>query len=148
MTPEQAIVFGTKLREARDAFPLTLRALSELTGIDNGLLSRIESGAIQNPNPEKLTRIAEAMNLQLADVYAWAHYTVPSQLPNPGPYLRTKFREVPEDVMAALTAEVAAVLAKHGVLPSDGPMPGEDEEPRQKGKRTTSKSSNKKGESS
>jgi hypothetical protein len=45
-----------------------------------------------SPSPAKLTRIAEALGLSGANVYALADYLVPTHLPSPRPYLGTKYR--------------------------------------------------------
>lgn len=57
---------GMLLRSKRREQKLTLRALSELTGIDYTLLSKYENGIV-NPPPEKLLKIQDALNLPLDD---------------------------------------------------------------------------------
>lgn len=52
------------LKEARESSGLTIRALSEKTGINASNLSRIERGEI-SPTVETLQKIASALGLQL-----------------------------------------------------------------------------------
>lgn len=53
---------GNLIRNARRAQKLTLRVLSERTGIDYSLLSRYENGIV-NPSLQKLCIIASALNI-------------------------------------------------------------------------------------
>lgn len=141
MDHDQAKRLGALIREHREGAGLSLRQLKELTGIDDGLLSRMESGAILTPSPDKLGRVAEALQIPLADLYALADYAAPSELPSMRPYLRTKYRELPISAANELDAYVQRLAKKHGVSLS-GPAPGEDEEPEApvRSRRRTSKS--------
>lgn len=129
MDDKQAKRLGAVIKERRHAVGLSLRGLRDVTGIDDGLLSRMESGAILTPAPDKLARIASALDLNLSDLYAMADYAVPGELPSPALYLRTKFRGgLPDRAMRSLTRELDQLLAKHGLDPA-GPAAGEDETP-------------------
>lgn len=128
MDPEHAQRLGALIRESRTAAGLSLRQLEELTGIDDGLLTRMERGVILTPAPDKLGRVAEALNVPLADLYAIAGYDAPSELPTLKPYLRTKYRKLPASAADELEAYAERLAKKHGVHLS-GPAPGEDESP-------------------
>ncbi len=128
MDKDQAKRLGALIKAKRAEAGVSLPKLEALTGIDDGLLSRMESGLILTPSPDKLGRIADALKIPLADLYALADYAAPSQLPSMRPYLRTKYRELPEEAAEQLDAYVKRLAKKHGVDLS-GPAPGEDEEP-------------------
>jgi transcriptional regulator with XRE-family HTH domain len=128
MDQDHAKRLGAVIRKHRDAAGLSLRQLKVLTDIDDGLLSRMESGAILTPAPDKLGRIAEALDIPLADLYAIAGYDTPSQLPTLKPYLRTKYRRLPVEAADQLEAYAEKLAKRHGVDLS-GPAPGEDETP-------------------
>lgn len=117
MNPEQAKAFGRYLRDQRVAAQLSVRQLQEATGIHNSLLVRMEQGAIANPTPEKLQRIAAALHLPLADLYARADYLIPEDLPGLSAYLRLKYRELSGDTLDALEAEIQATLTRHELAP-------------------------------
>ena len=129
MDDTQAKRLGAVIRSNREAAGWSLRRLEERTGIDNSLLARMEQGNIGKPAPENLRRIAEALGIPLADLYALADWAVPSELPSPGPYLRAKYRDLSESALRALTEDLNQLLARHGVDTSSGPAPGEDEAP-------------------
>jgi transcriptional regulator with XRE-family HTH domain len=131
MNPEQAKELGRKLRARRDELGLSVRDLERLTDVDNGTIVRIEQGAFAAPAPDKLSRIAEALNLSLADVFALAEYSAPSELPSFSPYLRSKYRDLPAPAVEELERSFRRIAKRHGVDPA-GPAPGEDEQPEPK----------------
>lgn len=53
------------LRKCREAAGVSLNALAERTGIDQAALSRLESGASENPTINTLQRYAFALGKQL-----------------------------------------------------------------------------------
>jgi transcriptional regulator with XRE-family HTH domain len=127
MNEIQAKRLGTWLRKHRHKVGLTTMQLAAEAGTTDGTISRIEQGAIAAPDPRKLSRIAEALGLSLADVYAMADYAVPSDLPSFQPYLRRKYRDMPVEAVGDLEQAFERIIKKHGYRP-DGPRDGEDEQ--------------------
>lgn len=128
MNPEQAKELGRQLRSRREELELSLRDLERLAGVDNGTIARIEQGAFAAPAPDKLSRIADALGLSLADVFALADYASPNELPSFQPYLRTKYRGLPTEAVEQLERSFQRLVKRHG-LDAAGPAPGEDEQP-------------------
>ena len=94
---------------------MTTYQLAAEVGLNQASIVRPEQGASRNPDPEKLRGIAVALHLNLADVLLLADYPVSNDLPNPGPYLRTKYRDLPEPAIAELQRAVQEVLGRHGI---------------------------------
>ena len=67
-------------------------------------LFRVEEGDYLSPAPDRLQRLAEAFAVDFEDLYALAGYDKPKRLPSFGPYLRTKYDELPEDVLEDVEA--------------------------------------------
>ena len=128
MEPEQAKRLGTYLREARQAKGLSARQLGDLTEINDATIVRFENGSFNAPAPDKLARIAKALDLPVADVFAHAEYASSSDLPSFTPYLRTKYRGLPDDATEQIEKYAARIAKKHGIS-LEGPAPGEDESP-------------------
>lgn len=128
MEPEQARRLGAYLRRARHAKGLSARQLGDLVNISDATVVRFENGNFTLPSPEKLARIAEALDVPVADVFALAGYAAPTELPSFTPYLRTKYRSLPETAVEEIEKYVTRIASKHGVSLS-GPAPGEDEGP-------------------
>lgn len=127
MTEAQAVSFGEMLKARRKELGLERTAAAEAGGMDVSTLYRLEHGQILNPDPAKLELLAKVLRLRLADVLTAAGYPATRALPEPGPYLRAKYRELPAKQLAALSEEVNAVLLRYGVTGSERPAPGEDE---------------------
>ena len=131
MDQEQAKELGRRLREQRERLGLSTRELAERAQTTNSTVTRLEQGAFDTPAPDKLSRIAAALDLSLADVFALADYSVPDDLPSFRPYLRSKYRDLPAPAVEELERAFARVAKRHGYQP-DGPAPGEDEQPEPK----------------
>ncbi|PZE75342.1 helix-turn-helix transcriptional regulator [Curtobacterium sp. MCBD17_019] len=114
------------IREARQQRGISTRGLSEKVGLDQSGIVRLEAGSISSPKPAVLSAIAETLDLDLADLYALAGYTRPSDLPAFTPYLRSKFADMPAAAQAELEASFRTIADKYGFDP-DGPLNGEDE---------------------
>jgi hypothetical protein len=55
-----------ELKRERDRSGLTLAEVSERSGLDKGMLSRLENGKILNPTMTTLWRYAEAIGMRVA----------------------------------------------------------------------------------
>jgi transcriptional regulator with XRE-family HTH domain len=130
MEQEQAHELGNRLRQRREELGLSTRELAERAGTTHTTVARLEQGAFDAPAPDKLSRIADALGLGLADVYALADYSVPSELPSFRPYLRAKYRNLPTEAVEQLERSFTWLAKRHGFDPA-GPGPGEDEQPEQ-----------------
>ncbi len=129
MDDKQAKALGELLRSARKELELSTRQVSTAAGVNQATVVRLESGQNLNPDPAKLQTLATTLKLNLADVLSMAGYPIPTDLPSPGPYLRTKFRNLPTEAVDQLQGQIADVLRQHGIEPGDGPNEGEDELP-------------------
>jgi transcriptional regulator with XRE-family HTH domain len=135
MDQEQARELGQRLRERREHLGLSTRELADRAETTHTTVVRLEQGAYDAPAPDKLSRIADALGLSLADVFALADYSVPTDLPSFRPYLRTKYRGLPTLAVEELERSFRRIAKRHG-LDVDGPAPGEDELPEQQPTRT------------
>ena len=128
MDREQAKKLGTYLQNARQAKGLSLIALAEQCDVADSTISRIETGAFRAPAADKLAQIAEALDVPLADVFAMAEYAVPADLPSFMPYMRSKYKELPDAALDDIERYAQKLARKHGVT-LDGPLDGQDEKP-------------------
>ena len=120
MNPKQAKELGRQLRARREALGLSLRDLAELAGTTDTTIIRIEQGAYAAPAPDKLSRIADALGLSLADVFALAEYVVPDELPTFAPYLRTQYRDLPAPAVDELERSFKRIAKRHGFSDPEG----------------------------
>lgn len=127
MNQEQARQLGDYLREARISRGLSQRRLAKISGLNQSTVVRIEDGQFLAPTAAKLRALAEALDLNLTDVWNLAGYGLDAELPSPMPFLRAKYSDLPDKELNALTEDVAHILRQHGIDPYDRPKPGEDE---------------------
>lgn len=119
MKPEQAQELGQMLKARREELGLSTHRLATLASIDQATVVRIEAGSILSPRPAKLTRIADALGLSGADVYALADYVVPSDLPGLRPYLKAKYARLLEEDVEKIEALAARLAKRRGFSLSD-----------------------------
>lgn len=114
---EQAEELGKLLRERRQELGLSTHQLGAQVGVRQSTILRVEHGRFASPRPAKLARIAEALSLDLADVYVRAGYLLPDGLPSFEPYLTAKYRNLPESAVVELVGHFDELAARHGVDP-------------------------------
>lgn len=128
MEPRQAQKLGQHLRQAREKLGISARELARRTDLSDSSIVRIEQGAFLEPTPDTLRRIADALGINLADLYVMADYPMPSELPSLKLYLRSKYGELSASDVHAISDYADSIAGRRGVR-LDGPAPGEDEEP-------------------
>ena len=62
--PQDAEAFGRELRETRQSLDITLQELARRSGVDTGLISKIENGKV-NPTLQNLLKLGNAMGVDL-----------------------------------------------------------------------------------
>lgn len=68
-----------ELRELREQRGLTLRALSEGTGISNAYLNQLEHDKVREPSPNILAKLADFYEVSYVRLMELAGYAVPQQ---------------------------------------------------------------------
>lgn len=104
---------GQLLERHRKAAGLSQEKLGEAVGLPGSTIQRYENGFVGQPDPYKLLRIAEALGIEVEDLYAAAGLTPASGLPTFGTYLRTRYGQLPEDALAEVEAHFARLQAEH-----------------------------------
>ena len=65
---------GEHLKKTRNNKKLSLKAVTDLTGVSDSTLSHIESGKTDSPAPLHLKKLANAYGIDLIDLYVKAGY--------------------------------------------------------------------------
>ncbi len=92
MSQAQLNELGRVIHRERAKAKLTTRGLAEKAGVTHPTIFHLERGDFKRPDPQKLQRIAHALNLGAGDFFALVGYTHPDHLPSLRPYLRIKFK--------------------------------------------------------
>lgn len=101
---------GSRIRRLRAATGLSLRALAARAEVDFSWLAKVERGEYQSPDPRCLFRLAEALDVEPANLYASAGYG--EGLPTFARYLRAKY-DLPDDAVAQLEAHFELVNERY-----------------------------------
>jgi transcriptional regulator with XRE-family HTH domain len=125
---QRAQELGRKLRTRREELGLSTRRLAEQAGMDDATVVRLEQGAFAAPRPDKLSRIADALGLSLADVFAFAEYVVPGDLPSFHPYLLSKYPDMPQAAIDELLSEFDRITHEYDYA-LEGAQEGEGKSP-------------------
>jgi transcriptional regulator with XRE-family HTH domain len=112
MTDKQASQLGRLLAHARRNRGLSLRAVAALADIAYPWLSRIERGDFNDPAPERLTRVIDALGIDPERVNRITHGHVSSSLPGIQTYFRAKFDLSPEEI-EIIERTVREIQRKH-----------------------------------
>lgn len=91
MAQAQLNELGRLIHRERAKAKLTQRDLAEKAGVTHSTILHLERGDFKRPDPEKLLRVAHALNLNAADFFVLLGLHA-DQLPSLGLYLRSKFK--------------------------------------------------------
>jgi len=82
---------GSHISKARASREMTQRDLAAAAGVTASTILHLERGDFNRPDPDKLQRVAQALELEVEDFFTLAGYTPQDGLPSLGPYLRKKY---------------------------------------------------------
>jgi len=115
MSPRDVADLGTFIAQARKTAGLSQEGLAEKAGVSGSTILRLERGEFGRPDPDKLQRIARALDIDAEDLFALARYVAPGALPAFGPYLRAKFgSELPPKARKELEAYFERIKDEYG----------------------------------
>jgi transcriptional regulator with XRE-family HTH domain len=103
---------GVTLRLARERAGFSLRHLEAIVGVSRQLLLRLEHDELDNPSPALLHRLAEALELDSDDLFAFVGYQPSDKLPSLTPYLRAKY-QLPPKALAEASVALRDILDKY-----------------------------------
>jgi transcriptional regulator with XRE-family HTH domain len=124
LTRAQALELAAVLRARREALGLPMRHLEAESGVNIATIVRLEKGTILTPQPETLKALARVLDLPVSDLFAIADWVGKGELPTFMPYLRAKYRDLPEGAACELEAFFEKLRRRHGL---SGPEGHEDE---------------------
>src|ERR1700736_3687705 len=112
MTEQQATRLGELVREAREAKGWSLRTPEAETGVARTWLVYLEAGRSLEPSPDRLARVAEALELDPARIDRVSGSYLARSLPTVRTYFRSKGKATQAE-LDELEQVIADVQAKH-----------------------------------
>lgn len=124
MSKFDAPTFGDYLRSVRERAGLSLRELAAAVGVSAPYLMRLETGARSKPSPDVLQRLADALGVDAADLFAFFGVRPAATLPSTRTYFRRKLgvNANEADVLAKLIEDYQAT--KKGGTPHESNQAG------------------------
>lgn len=112
MNQTQATRLGQAVRTARLKKGLSQEQTTQAIGLDLAWLSRLEAGRYANPDPVRLLRLAEALDIDPARLDKLTGSAVASGLPGVRTYFRSKTPASQEDI-DEIERHVKRILGKY-----------------------------------
>ncbi len=110
---EQATArLGAHVRHLRQIKEQSVRGLAARAQVDATWLSRLEHGIYASPDPRSLWRLAQALEIDVEELYLDAGYSDGRGLPGFGPYLRAKY-DLPAEAILQLEAHFELISEKY-----------------------------------
>ncbi|HXZ71576.1 MAG TPA: helix-turn-helix transcriptional regulator [Streptosporangiaceae bacterium] len=98
MTSSQARRLGLLVAKARGRKAVSLRDLAWQVGVHTSWLGRLEQGDFADPAPDRLARVAEALDIEPERIDRITKGAVADGLPGMRTYFRAKYALSPEQV--------------------------------------------------
>jgi transcriptional regulator with XRE-family HTH domain len=112
MTEAQAQRLGQLILRARTRHGWSLATLQEHTGIPDVWLNRVERGLYLQPAPERLAKVAEALEIDPMSIDRASQNHLAQSLPSVRTYFRSTAQATSEQLDEIETA-IAEIQAKH-----------------------------------
>src|ERR1700690_764322 len=106
------VTLGGFVSHARERAGLSLRNLEQITGIARTTLNRLELDQLDNPNPNMLHRLANALEPDRNALFAFVGYRPSQKLPSLAPYLRAKYH-LPASALAEANEAITEILERY-----------------------------------
>jgi transcriptional regulator with XRE-family HTH domain len=111
------------LRRKREALGLSATQVARRANLDPGTVTRIELGQINEPTPASLKAIAAVLDIPTSDLFVVADWIPRDELPSLLPYLRSKYGDLPEQVVAELEGLIDRVRLDRSPAVEHSPEP-------------------------
>ncbi len=98
ITSTQARRLGTLIAQARARKGLSMRDMANQLGVSKGWVGELEHGRYLDPSPDRLARIAEALDIEPSRIDRLTEGTVADSLPGLRTYFRAKYDLTPEQI--------------------------------------------------
>lgn len=119
---------GELLLEARLASGLHIKEVALESGVSAGSLSNLEQGKLRSTSIERLVALADVYGVEPIGFIEAAGFDLGPALPTFKPYLRTKYRQLPDAAQEEIADAFQRIAEKYGIDEhASGPRPGQDE---------------------
>ncbi len=90
-TPSDRLTLGQYLEQARQEAGLSLRQLGASAGVHPSSVNRLLKDEVEEPLPDHLMGLAQALDLSASDLFLLAGLPIPKELPSVDAMLRAEY---------------------------------------------------------
>jgi transcriptional regulator with XRE-family HTH domain len=116
--PTSGATLGQYLEKGRQDAGLSLRQLAAASGVNIMTIRRLLGDEVESPSAEQLQRLAQVLELDEAEVFAFIGITPPKGLSSIAPNLRAKFK-LRGDALSEAAEEILKIINKYDGTPPD-----------------------------
>lgn len=125
ITQAQATALGQLVSSRRIELGWSIRKLASVSGVNVSTVLLLERGDNRTPQGDTLRALARALDIPASDLFTVVEWLPSGELPTVRPYLRAKYRELPEDAVTEIESLIDELARKHGLR---GPIDDEDQD--------------------
>jgi transcriptional regulator with XRE-family HTH domain len=103
---------GQYLEQGRQNAGLSLRQLAAASDIPMSTVNRLLKDEVESPSAEHLQQLANVLELDPAEVFAFIGVTPPQGLPSVAPYLRAKYK-LSGDALSEAEQQLRRIIEKY-----------------------------------
>jgi len=111
--PQHGTTLGQYLQQAKEECGYSLRQLAAKTGIHESSINRLLKDQVDEPVPDNLIRLAEALELNASDLFLLADLPIPTDVPSLETLLRTEY-DLPEEAIEEATQNIQSIVKRYG----------------------------------
>jgi len=112
MNEQNRTNLAATVRRLRTKRGLSIRGLAAAAEVDFGWLAKLERDPGVSPGPRVLRSLAQALEIEAAELFLAAGIEDEESLPKLAPYLRAKY-DLPDDAVAQLEAHFQLLNERH-----------------------------------
>lgn len=127
MKNENYTGIGKIIKARREALGIPAAELGRRIGVYPSSITRLEAGEVIASKLDTIRAIATALDIPLTELLADSKVITDADLPRLTPYLRTKYKGMPDSAIREIEEHFNAIAKRHGITPNNGPDPGQDE---------------------
>ena len=106
--PPTSVTLGQYLEQARQEAGLSLRQLAAASGVHPSSVNRLLKDEVEEPLPDHLMGLAEALDINASDLFLLAGLPIPQELPSVDVMLRTEYG-LSEEGLTEAKRHIAAI---------------------------------------
>lgn len=125
--PSERLTLGQYLEQAREQAGLSLRQLAAASGVHPSSVNRLLKDEVDDPLPEHLMGLAQALDVRASDLFLLAGLPIPKELPSVDAMLRVEYGLSEQGLLEAKRHIAAIAESEREKHPRQQPEPNKSQ---------------------